>query len=129
MANPSEADLALFHAYPVGEGPDGLAFGASGPLYVAMAASNQISVLAPDGTEVTRISSALSNPIPYAQDLRKRVKAAVEEGRSQRAVAAMYKIGQATVERWMRGGGRLEALHRISLVVTSSPSLRSMPLR
>ena len=38
---------------------------------------------------------------PYSQDLRERVKQAGDEGHTQRAVAAMLKIGTATVERYM----------------------------
>ncbi len=38
---------------------------------------------------------------PYAQDLRARGKHAVDAGHTQRAVAAMWKIGTATVERYL----------------------------
>jgi putative transposase len=38
---------------------------------------------------------------PYSQDLRKRVKQAVDEGHAQSTVAKMFKIGTATVERYM----------------------------
>jgi len=62
--NPDVADIEVFHEYTQGEAPDGFAFGASGDLYVTLAASNEISVLAPDGTETTRIASLPSNPIP-----------------------------------------------------------------
>lgn len=62
--DPDETDIELFHVYDLAEGPDGLAFGASGNLYVALAASNEISVLAPDGTEIARIASDPSDEIP-----------------------------------------------------------------
>jgi sugar lactone lactonase YvrE len=71
VSQPTESDLSLFRHY-AGEGPDGIAFGKSGKLYVALAASNQISVLGPDGTEEARYSGPASNPggaldpLPYA---------------------------------------------------------------
>src|SRR5256885_179805 len=37
---------------------------------------------------------------PYSLDLRERVVASVSEGRSRRAVAAVFKLGVATVVRW-----------------------------
>lgn len=52
--NPSAADLQVFHTYAPGSGPDGITFGKSGKLYVALAGSNQVSVLRPDGTEEAR---------------------------------------------------------------------------
>ena len=61
-SQPAQGDLALFHQYNMGEGPDGIAFGKSGNLYVALAASNQIGVLRPDGTEVVRYSGPSANP-------------------------------------------------------------------
>jgi len=61
---PSAADLEVFHQYPGFEVPDQLAFGADGDLYVSLAVSNQISVLAPDGTELTRLQSAPGDEIP-----------------------------------------------------------------
>ena len=64
---PTSADLSVFHTYGF-ESPDGIAFGASGNLYVALALTNQISVLAPDGSELTRYSgpaSSPSGPIPF----------------------------------------------------------------
>ena len=61
-AHPSPSDLQLFHAYTPGAGPDGIAFGKSGKLYVALAGYNQISVLGPDGTEQARYSGPAANP-------------------------------------------------------------------
>lgn len=64
---PTAADLSVFHAYGF-ESPDGIAFGDSGNLYVALALSNQISVLRPDGTEETRFSGPATSPggsIPF----------------------------------------------------------------
>lgn len=60
---PKPADLEVFHEYG-GEVPDQLAFGATGELYVSLALSNQISVLAPDGTERARLDSAPGDDVP-----------------------------------------------------------------
>ncbi|HYP04863.1 MAG TPA: SMP-30/gluconolactonase/LRE family protein [Bryobacteraceae bacterium] len=68
--NPTIADLKLFHGYEPGAGPDGLAFGKSGKLYVALAGSHQISVLSPDGTEEARYigpaTAANNTTLPWA---------------------------------------------------------------
>ena len=63
VASPSGADLEEVHRYPfvpwpppVLPGPDGIAFGKSGKLYVALAGTSQISVLRPDGSEEARLS-------------------------------------------------------------------------
>jgi sugar lactone lactonase YvrE len=70
--HPAASDLQLFHAYTPGAGPDGVAFGKSGKLYVALAGYNQISVLGADGTEEARYSgpaadaSNPSQPLPWA---------------------------------------------------------------
>jgi len=37
---------------------------------------------------------------PYSLDLRERVVASVAEGQSRRAIAAVFKLGAATVVRW-----------------------------
>jgi sugar lactone lactonase YvrE len=63
-SQPSASDLEVFHTFTAGELPDQLAFGARGALYVSLALSNQIAVLAPDGAEVTRYSSAPGDAIP-----------------------------------------------------------------
>ena len=60
--HPTASDLELFHAYTPGAGPDGVAFGKSGKLYVALAGYSQISVLAPDGTEQARYAGPAQNP-------------------------------------------------------------------
>lgn len=69
--SPTDSDLQLFHAYPTESGglygsvgPDGVAFGKSGNLYVALAGSSQISVLSPSGQEIARFSgpAATSDP-------------------------------------------------------------------
>jgi Tol biopolymer transport system component/sugar lactone lactonase YvrE len=78
--SPTAADLEEFYRYrgpgmpvlPV-PGPDGIAFGESGKLYVALAGTSQISVLRPDGTEeearylgpAANPEGAL-NPMPWA---------------------------------------------------------------
>ena len=54
---PAARQLALFHRLPVGDGPDGIAFGARGDLYVAIGSplSSGIVVLRPDGTQRARL--------------------------------------------------------------------------
>lgn len=64
VASPDAGDLEVFHEYTAGELPDQLAFGARGELYVSLALSNQISVLAEDGSEITRVGSAAGDAIP-----------------------------------------------------------------
>ena len=61
---PAAEDLEIVHTYPNGEIPDQLAFGTQGELYVTLALTNQISVLASGGTELTRIQSAPGDDIP-----------------------------------------------------------------
>lgn len=58
VPSPQRADLVEFHRYYAG-GPDGIAFGASGRLYVVLAlpGSNGLSVLNPDGSEFARIGN------------------------------------------------------------------------
>ena len=67
VASPTAASLEEFHRYPFApsfalSGPDGIAFGKSGKLYVALAGTSQISVLRPDGTEEARYSGPAANP-------------------------------------------------------------------
>jgi DNA-binding beta-propeller fold protein YncE len=66
---PSAEDLETVFTYlEPAAGPDGIAFGVSGKLYVALAGSNQVSILDPDGTEAARFPSAVDNalsPAPY----------------------------------------------------------------
>jgi sugar lactone lactonase YvrE len=69
---PQQSDLHVFHAYTPGAGPDGMAFGKSGNLYVALAGYSQISVLASDGSEMARYSGPAADaanpgtPLPWA---------------------------------------------------------------
>lgn len=69
VASPQAADLKTFHVFPEpAAGPDGIAFGASGKLYVALAGANQVAVLNPDGTQAARFPDAVANQqqeIPY----------------------------------------------------------------
>jgi DNA-binding beta-propeller fold protein YncE len=44
--------------------PDGIAFGKSGKLYVALQSPSEISILNPDGTE-TRLKGPTNSPIAY----------------------------------------------------------------
>ena len=72
VGGPNPADLTEFHVYPPTYGPpapDGIAFGKSGNLYVALAGSSQVSVLAPDGSEAAVYSGpaqAGSGTLPWA---------------------------------------------------------------
>lgn len=69
---PQESDLKVFATYPAGAGPDGMAFGRSGNLYVCLAGYSQISVLSPKGVELARYSGPVQNaadpgsPLPWA---------------------------------------------------------------
>jgi len=67
--SPGAGDLEEVHRYPFVfgfpptlPGPDGIAFGKSGKLYVALAGTSQISVLRPDGSEEARYSGPAANP-------------------------------------------------------------------
>jgi sugar lactone lactonase YvrE len=55
---PTAADLQVFHQYN-GEGPDGIAFGNSGKLYVMLASPgfSGVSILSPTGAEAARIGN------------------------------------------------------------------------
>jgi len=61
---PTAAQLEVFHQYN-GEGPDGIAFGRSGRLYVMLASPgfSGVSVLSPAGAEVARFGNAPGNLI------------------------------------------------------------------
>ena len=68
VAAPSASDLQVFHHFAPGEGPDGIAFGENGDLYVTLALPlfSGILVLDSNGAEVRRFMSPLTNPIfPY----------------------------------------------------------------
>lgn len=65
VASPSAASLELVHEFGPGDGPDGLAFGITGKIYVALAGTNGISVLAPNGTEKRRFTGPTGSAIPY----------------------------------------------------------------
>jgi sugar lactone lactonase YvrE len=63
--SPTAGDLQEFHRYTLAFGlqaPDGIAFGKSGKLYVALAGTSQISVLKADGSEEARYSGPAANP-------------------------------------------------------------------
>ena len=64
--SPISTDLEEFHRYSfidgVFPGPDGIDFGKSGKLYVALAGAGQISILGVDGTEEARYSGPAENP-------------------------------------------------------------------
>ena len=54
---PAARQLRLFHRLPVGDGPDGIAFGARGDLYVSIGSphSSGVVILRPDGTQRARL--------------------------------------------------------------------------
>ncbi len=59
---PKPEQLEVFFTYiEPAAGPDGIAFGRSGKLYVALAGSNQISILNPDGSEAARFPTPAEN--------------------------------------------------------------------
>jgi sugar lactone lactonase YvrE len=65
---PSTADLSVFHVFGAGDMPDGIAFGKSGLLYVAMATPGRSGVVALDegGNEAFRLSNPEGSPVaPY----------------------------------------------------------------
>jgi sugar lactone lactonase YvrE len=66
-AHPHAADLKVFHQYANGEFPDGIAFGKSGNLYVALAApfNSGISIIDPHGAEVARLGNSTNPTFPY----------------------------------------------------------------
>jgi len=66
--HPSSGSLNLFHSFAPGDVPDGMAFGASGTLYVASATPFNSSIigLRGDGTEAFRLTNPQGSPIkPY----------------------------------------------------------------
>ncbi len=67
VAKPTAASLTVFHEYTNGDAPDGIAFGKTGRLYVAIATpfASGISILGPGGAEEVRLANQ-GNPIfPY----------------------------------------------------------------
>lgn len=62
---PKEEDLKIFHQYLQGEMPDGIAFGKSGKLYVALQSPSEVSILNPDGREGARLKGPTNSPIAY----------------------------------------------------------------
>ena len=68
VAQPQASSLQLFHRYPAGTLPDGIAFGETGRLYVAIATplASGVSVLGPGGAELRRLTNPRLSPIaPY----------------------------------------------------------------
>jgi len=63
VPQPQAADLQVFHTY-AGEGPDDLAFGRSGRLYVSLAFANAISVLDESGAEIARYGGTTASGVP-----------------------------------------------------------------
>jgi sugar lactone lactonase YvrE len=65
--HPTAADLSVFHEYTNGDIPDGIAFGESGRLYVAIATpfASGVSILDPSGNEVLRLGNTTNPIFPY----------------------------------------------------------------
>jgi sugar lactone lactonase YvrE len=62
VERPDPGDLTLVHRYTEPfAAPDGIVYGRSGRLYVALAGTNQISILDPGGTEVARFPLPAEN--------------------------------------------------------------------
>jgi sugar lactone lactonase YvrE len=68
-ASPTSEAMNAFYTYPdPAAGPDGIAFGKSDNLYVALAGANAVSVLSPAGHEVRRFPTPVENQeqeVPY----------------------------------------------------------------
>lgn len=67
VVTPEASDLAVFHQFASGDLPDGIAFGKTGLLYVAMATPSRsgVSILKPDGTEHRRLGNSTGPLAPY----------------------------------------------------------------
>jgi sugar lactone lactonase YvrE len=68
VAQPQASDLAVFKAFAPGDIPDGIAFGKSSNLYVAIAtpAASGIAILNPSGAETGRLTNPAGSPFfPY----------------------------------------------------------------
>lgn len=68
VAAPTAADMTVFHAFAPGDSADGIAFGATGKLYVTLAlpTSSGFVILRTDGSEEARLTnSPLSPTVPY----------------------------------------------------------------
>jgi sugar lactone lactonase YvrE len=67
---PTANDLQIVHTYTEYEGPDDLAFGGSGKLYVTLAGTSEVSVIAPSGSETRLQSNLYDSPANIAFDNR-----------------------------------------------------------
>lgn len=62
LDDPTSEDLEVFHTFPTpAAGPDGIRFGCSGFLYVALAGLSQVAALHPEGHEVFRFPGLVTN--------------------------------------------------------------------
>lgn len=76
--SPQPSDLKVLHVFnQPAAGPDGIAFGASGRLYVALAGANQVAILNPDGSEFAIFPDTASN---QAQEIPYDLPASIAEG-------------------------------------------------
>lgn len=68
VASPAASQLELVHQFATGDMPDGIAFGATGLIYVAMATPTKsgIAILSASGSPVRRLGNAALSPVaPY----------------------------------------------------------------
>ncbi|HEX8475571.1 MAG TPA: SMP-30/gluconolactonase/LRE family protein [Pyrinomonadaceae bacterium] len=68
VAQPTAADLQPFFHFPANDLPDGIAFGSSGLIYVAIATpfNSGITVIDTNGNQVARLANPIGSPIfPY----------------------------------------------------------------
>jgi sugar lactone lactonase YvrE len=65
VTSPKACDLRLEHVFGVLDGPDGIAFGANGDLFVSLAGTNSIGVLGPNKFEKTRFLGPKGSAIPF----------------------------------------------------------------
>ena len=66
--HPTAADMTELHRFSGVSGPDDMAFGLSGRLYVSLALASQIAILDREGHEITRFPSSAANaslPVPF----------------------------------------------------------------
>ena len=64
---PTAASLKVFHEYTNGDSPDGIAFGRTGRLYVAIVTpfASGVSILGPGGAEEVRLANQGNPTFPY----------------------------------------------------------------
>ena len=96
---PGPEDLEIFHQWlEPAVGPDGIAFGADGHLYVALAGHNQISILDPVGDEILRFPDPITNQL---QDVPFDLPASIAFDGSGWILVTNQSFFTATPEHWV----------------------------